>query len=132
MMSKTVKSMRTPLGRVRGLGSAKEGVQHWWLQRVTAVALVPLMLLLACAIIKLAGSDHTALAETFQNPFFAIIVLLAVLAAFWHLKLGAQVIIEDYIHSEGAKVATLLAVTFAIYLVGGIAAISVLKLFFGA
>lgn len=131
-MSKTVKSMRTPLGRVRGLGSAKEGVQHWWIQRVTAVALVPLVLLMMGAAIRLAGSDHAAVAAAFHNPLFAIIALLTVVAAFWHLKLGAQVIVEDYVHHEGAKVATLLAITFAIYLVGGIAAISVLKLFFGA
>lgn len=131
-MSKPHKTMNTPLKRVRGLGSAKEGAQHWWIQRVTAVALVPLMLLMLGAVIRLAGTDHATVAAAFTNPLFAIVVLLAILAAFWHLKLGAQVIVEDYIHHEGAKVATLLAITFAIYLVGGIAAISVLKLFFGA
>lgn len=131
-MSKSKTSMRTPLARVRGLGSAKEGVQHWWMQRVTAVALIPLTVIMTVAVLRLAGADHAEMTAAFKNPLVATIALLTILAAFWHLKLGAQVIVEDYIHTEGAKVATLLAITFAIFLVGGIAAISVLKLFFGA
>ncbi|HEX6958476.1 MAG TPA: succinate dehydrogenase, hydrophobic membrane anchor protein [Ferrovibrio sp.] len=131
-MSKPLNTMKTPLKRVRGLGSAKDGTQHFWIQRITAVALIPLALLMTGTVIRLAGADHATVAAAFHNPLIAIIALLAILAAFWHLKLGAQVIIEDYIHAEGAKLATLLAVTFAIFVVGGIAAISVLKLFFGA
>ncbi|WP_341702310.1 succinate dehydrogenase, hydrophobic membrane anchor protein [Ferrovibrio sp.] len=131
-MSNTKDSMRSPLKSVRGLGSAKEGVQHWWMQRVTAIALVPLALAMLVALLKLAGADHATVAAAFRNPLLAIVALLAVLAVFWHLRLGLQVVIEDYVHTEGTKVVALLAVTFAVFVVGGIAALSVLKLFFGA
>lgn len=131
-MAKPHKTMNTPLKRVRGLGSAKGGTHHFWIQRVTAVALIPLSLLLMGTIIGLAGADHGTVKAAFANPFVAVLALLTILAAFWHLKLGAQVIVEDYVHTEGAKLATLLAITFAIFVVGGIAAIAVLKLFFGA
>lgn len=131
-MAKPHKTMNTPLKRVRGLGSAKGGTHHFWIQRVTAVALIPLSLLLLGIVIRLAGADHATVKAAFGNPFLAVVALLTILAAFWHLKLGSQVIVEDYIHSEGAKLATLLAITFAIFVVGGIAAIAVLKLFFGA
>ncbi len=131
-MSKPHKTMNTPLKRVRGLGAAREGTGHFWIQRVTAVALIPLSLLLMGTIIRLAGADHATVKAAFANPFVAVLALLTVLAAFWHLKLGAQVIVEDYVHAEGSKLATLLAITFAIFVVGGIAAMAVLKLFFGA
>lgn len=131
-MSKPTNTMRTPLKSVRGLGSAKEGVQHWWVQRVTAVAMIPLLLVMLAAVLCLAGADHAAVAAAFGNPLLAVIALLSILALFWHMRLGLQVVIEDYIHTEGTKIAALLAVTFATFLVGGIAALSVLKLFFGA
>ncbi|WP_300300510.1 succinate dehydrogenase, hydrophobic membrane anchor protein [Ferrovibrio sp.] len=130
-MSNPTKTMRTPLKKVRGLGAAKDGVQHWWIQRVTALALIPLALIMLVALLKLATGDHAAVAAAFRHPVFAIVALLAVLAVFWHFKLGAQVVIEDYVHSEGLKMASLLGVTFAVFVVGGIAALSVLKLFLG-
>ena len=131
-MSNTTKTMRTHLKSVRGLGAAKEGVQHWWIQRVTAVAMVPLLLVMLVCILKLAAGDHAAVAAAFRHPLIAIVALLSILAVFWHLKLGLQVVIEDYVHAEGLKMAALLGVTFATFIVGGIAALSVLKLFFGA
>lgn len=131
-MSKPHKTMNTPLKRVRGLGAAREGTGHFWIQRVTAVALIPLSLILMGTLIRLAGADHATVKAAFANPLLAVIALLTVLATFWHLKLGAQVIVEDYIHGEGAKMATLLAITFAVFVVGGVAAMAVLKLFFGA
>jgi succinate dehydrogenase / fumarate reductase membrane anchor subunit len=131
-MSNKKDPMRDPLKNVRGLGSAKEGVQHWWVQRVTAVALVPLVLVMLVAMLRLGTADHATVVAAFHHPLLAIVALLTVLALFWHLRLGLQVVIEDYIHTESTKIVVLLAVTFAVFLVGGIAALSVLKLFFGA
>lgn len=131
-MSKKHDPMRDPLKNVRGLGSAKEGVQHWWVQRVTAIALIPLVLVMLVTVLKLAPADHATVVAAFHHPLLAIVALLTVLALFWHLRLGLQVVIEDYIHTESTKIVMLLGVTFAVFLVGGIAALSVLKLFFGA
>jgi len=131
-MSKSNPHMRSALKSVRGLGAAKEGVQHWWLQRVTAVAMIPLLLILLTCVLKLASGDHAAVTAAFKNPLFAILALLSILAIFWHMKLGLQVVIEDYVHTESVKIVSLLAITFATFVVGGIAALSVLKMFFGA
>ncbi len=131
-MSKSNTYMRSDLKKVRGLGSAKEGVQHWWMQRVTAVAMIPLLLVMLVCLLKLATGDHAAVAAAFKHPLFALLALLSILAVFWHMKLCLQVVIEDYVHHEGLKIASLLAITFAIFIVGGAAALSVLKLFFGA
>ncbi len=131
-MSNNTKTMRSPLKRVRGLGSAKEGVQHWWVQRVTAVAMVPLLLILVVVMLKLGSADHAAVVAAFKHPLLALLALLAVLAMFWHLKLGLQVVVEDYIHVEGTKIVVQLVLTFAVILVGALCALSILKLFFGA
>ncbi|MCW0236101.1 MAG: succinate dehydrogenase, hydrophobic membrane anchor protein [Ferrovibrio sp.] len=131
-MSNANKPMRSALKNVRGLGAAKEGVQHWWLQRVTAMAMIPLLLVMLVCLLKLATGDHAAVAASFRHPLFALVALLSILAVFWHMKLGLQVVIEDYVHSEGLKMASLLGITFATFILGGIAALSVLKLFFGA
>ena len=131
-MSNANKPMRSALKNVRGLGAAKEGVQHWWLQRVTAMAMIPLLLVMLVCLLKLATGDHAAVAAAFRHPLFALVALLSILAVFWHMKLGLQVVIEDYVHSEGLKLVSLLGITFATFILGGIAALSVLKLFFGA
>jgi succinate dehydrogenase / fumarate reductase membrane anchor subunit len=131
-MSNSNKHMRSDLKNVRGLGAAKEGVQHWWLQRVTAVAMIPLLLILVVCVLKLATGDHAAVAGAFRSPILAVLTLLAILAIFWHMKLGLPVVIEDYVHTESVKIVSLLAITFATFVVGGIAALSVLKMFFGA
>jgi succinate dehydrogenase membrane anchor subunit len=95
--------MRSPLGRAIGLGSAKEGVDHWWAQRITAIALVPLSLWFVSAVIGLVGADL----ETVQNwvglPLPAILLILLLIATFYHLFLGLEVVIEDYVHTELAK-----------------------------
>ena len=92
------------LSRVRGLGSAKNGTHHWWIQRVTAVALVPLTLWFAVSIIKMTGAAHSDAIAWVSRPFNAIMLLMLIIATFHHMQLGLQVVIEDYIHSEGTKI----------------------------
>ena len=89
--------MRSPLGRALGLGSAKEGVEHWWLQRLTAVALVPLSVWFAAVVIKLAGADLVIVQAWIGHPLPAILLVLLLIAAFYHLALGLQVVVEDYV-----------------------------------
>src|SRR5262249_29840680 len=96
-----------PLGRAIGLGSAKEGVAHWWAQRLTAVALVPLMLWFAAALIGHIGSDRAAVLDWLASPLPAICMILILVARLYPMALGVQVVIEDYIHHEAAKIAAL-------------------------
>ena len=102
--------MRSPIGRAIGLGSAKEGVDHWWLQRLTAVALVPLTLWFVAAIIRLAGADIETVRDWVASPLPAILLVLLVIATFWHASLGLQIVIEDYVHAELAKLGLLMVV----------------------
>lgn len=123
-------SLKSPLGQVRGLGSAKSGTHHWWAQRVTAVALVPLTLWFVFALATHAGADHAAATAWLSQPVNAILALLLIAATFHHLHLGLQVVIEDYIHAEGPKIAILLAVKLASIALGVAAAFAVLKVAF--
>jgi succinate dehydrogenase / fumarate reductase membrane anchor subunit len=125
------KSLRSDLGRVRGLGSAKDGTHHWWSQRVTAIALVPLTIWFVASIVGLAGAPLGALKEWVASPVVAVLLLALIVAVFQHARLGLQVVIEDYVHDEAAKIASLLAMNGAVLLLGGIAALSILKLAFG-
>ena len=124
-------SLRTPLGRVRGLGSAKEGTAHWWAQRLTAIALVPLVLWFAVSLIVLTGADHATVAAWLRDPVAAVLMLLLILAGFHHAQLGVQVVIEDYVHAEWLKLALVTAVRFAAVALGIGAAFSVLKIAIG-
>ena len=124
-------SMRTPLGRVRGLGSAKSGTGHFWLQRVTAVANVFLTLAFLCVVISLIGKPYAVAVATLANPLVAILMLLFVISGAVHMRLGMQVIIEDYIHSEGLKILAVMANTFFAIAVGAACAFALLKLSFG-
>lgn len=124
-------SMRTPLGRVRGLGSAKSGTGHFWLQRVTAVSNLILALVFLGVVISLIGKPHAAAAATLSNPLIAILMLLFVLSGTVHMRLGMQVIIEDYIHHEGLKIAAVIANTFFAIAIGAACAFALLKLSFG-
>jgi len=99
----TASRMRSPLGRAIGLGSAKEGVEHWWLQRITAMALVPLGLWFVIAIVGLLGADLDTVREWVGHPLAAIVLVLTLIAAFYHAALGLQVVIEDYVHAEFTK-----------------------------
>ncbi|HZK90135.1 MAG TPA: succinate dehydrogenase, hydrophobic membrane anchor protein [Stellaceae bacterium] len=124
--------MRSPLGRAVGLGSAKEGVEHWWRQRMTALALVPLVLWFVVMVIELAGADRQTLVAWMHNPMAAVLMILLLAAGFYHAALGLQVVIEDYVHSEGLKIAALVAMRLLciVFVVRGI--LAVLKLALGA
>jgi succinate dehydrogenase / fumarate reductase membrane anchor subunit len=124
--------MRSPLGRVLGLGSAKEGVEHWWRQRSTALLLVPLALWFVIAVIGLAGADRAALAAWMHNPMAAILMILLLAATFYHAALGLQVVIEDYVHGEAAKLVMLLAIRLLCLLLVLRGVLAVLKLAFAA
>ena len=123
-------SMRTPLGKVRGLGSAKEGANHFIRQRVTAIANVVLVPLVLFLLIKATRGGYESAAQFVSNPIFAVILILAAGAAFYHMRLGMQVIIEDYVHDETAKLVLLMANTFFAVAVGLASAFAILMLSF--
>jgi succinate dehydrogenase / fumarate reductase membrane anchor subunit len=125
-------SMRAPLAKVRGLGSAKSGTEHFWLQRLTAVSNIVLVCFLIGLLFALVGADYDTVRRTLAKPYVAVPLLLLVLSAVTHMRLGMQAIIEDYVHSEGRKVAALMLNTFFAILVGITCVFAVLKLSFGA
>ncbi len=97
-------SLRTDLGRVRGLGSAKDGTSHWWAQRVTAVALIPLSLWFIYSAITLVGIDRAGFKIWLNAPGSILLMSLFVIALFYHMQLGLQVVVEDYVHNERNKI----------------------------
>ena len=124
-------SMRSPLGRVRGLGSAREGVGHWWAQRMTSLALVPLALWFVASLVTLTGADHATARDWVAAPVPASLLMLLIVATFYPGALGVQVIVEDYVHHEGAKVAALIAVNAISLLLGLTGVLAVLTVLFG-
>lgn len=122
--------MRSMLGRARGLGSAKSGTGHWWAQRVTAIALLPLTLWFIATVIDLAGKPRAEVAEWGTSPLVTTLLLALIAATFHHMHLGLQTVIEDYMHSERTKLATLLAMRAIVVLLTLTAVVSVLKLAF--
>jgi succinate dehydrogenase / fumarate reductase, membrane anchor subunit len=123
---------RTPLAKVRGLGSAKEGTDHFWKQRLTAVANIFLVCFLIALLVQLAGADHATVKRALAKPQNAIALLLLILSGVMHMRLGMQAIIEDYVHSEGRKIAALMLNSFFAILIGMTSVFAVLKLSFGA
>lgn len=125
-------SLRTPLSRARGLGSAKSGAEHWWMQRVTAVSNLFLVVFFVLLIVSLIGADHAQVAARLSHPVVATGLIALVISVTWHMRLGMQVVIEDYVHGEGAKVACLLANTYFCAAIAIASIFAVLKLGFGA
>lgn len=121
-------TLRSPLGRVRGLGSAKSGVHHWWVQRVTSVALLPLTIWFVFAAASLMGAPHPAVVAWIAHPVNAVLLLAFIALAFHHTALGAQVIIEDYTNQEWLKLALILGVKGLCWLLGLAAALAVLRI----
>jgi succinate dehydrogenase / fumarate reductase membrane anchor subunit len=125
-------NMRTPLKNVRSLGSAKEGADHFWRQRLTGVSNLFLVSFLICLVVVLAGKDYATVKSTLGKPFIALPLLLLAVSVTYHMRLGMQVIIEDYIHGEGRKIVLLMLNTFFAIAVGVTCVFAVLKLSFGA
>lgn len=123
--------MRTPLGRIRGLGSAREGTQHFWRQRLTAIANVPLTLFFVGFLISLNGAGYAETRTALSNPFVGLVMLLFAGSALFHMRLGMQVIIEDYVHGDLLKIALLALNTFFAIALAAAAGIALLKLAFG-
>jgi succinate dehydrogenase / fumarate reductase membrane anchor subunit len=123
-----VDMLRSPLGRARGLGSARSGSTHWWAQRLTAIALVPLTLWFIWSMLRLAGASQSDVADWLSSPVRLALMLALIAATFHHLQLGMQVVIEDYVPQEGVKIAAVLAVKGLCVLLALICAISALAL----
>ena len=123
--------MRTPLGRVRGLGSAREGTMHFWRQRLTAIANVPLVLFMVGLMVALVGAPYEDVRATLANPFVTLVVILFLVSVLYHMKLGMQIVIEDYVHGEGAKVALIALNTFFPLVIGVASIFALLKIAFG-
>jgi succinate dehydrogenase / fumarate reductase, membrane anchor subunit len=131
MSDAPAKHIRTPLSRVRGLGAARSGTDHFWRQRLTAVANVPLTIAAVVIIVMLLGRNQAAVAQILGSPAVAIILLLFVISTTMHMRIGMQVVIEDYVHDELAKLVLVMANTFFTLAVGLTAAFGILKLAFG-
>ena len=124
-------SLKTPLGRVRGLGSAKSGTQHFWLQRLTGVAMVPLTVAFVLTVIYLARASQATAIATLGSPLIAILFYLFIITGIIHMRAGMQVIIEDYVHNDALKIAAVMANTFFALLMGAACIFALLKLNFG-
>jgi succinate dehydrogenase / fumarate reductase membrane anchor subunit len=123
--------LSTPLSRVRGLGAAKSGTEHFWLQRLTAVANVPLTIAFVVIVVSLLGRNHAAVQQILGSPVVAIIMLLFVVTVTVHMRIGMQVIIEDYVHDQIVKPALLMLNTFFAVAAGFTSVYALLKLSFG-
>ena len=124
--------MRTPLSRANHLGSAHEGTHHWWWQRMTGLALVPLLLWLVGSLVAMTGADYATMRDWVACPGVTLGLVALLIALFYHAQLGLQVILEDYVHAEGLKLAALIAVRAACFLLGLLGVISVLRIAFGS
>lgn len=122
---------KTPLGQVLGLGSAKTGTEHWWHQRVTAIAGIPLVVFLIGFIFLHRGASRAEIVASMQNPIVAILMGLTVFNLVWHMRMGLQVVIEDYVHTDHTKYALLLLNTFFSVLMAVAAIYAILKMSFG-
>jgi succinate dehydrogenase / fumarate reductase membrane anchor subunit len=129
MQSKS--TMRTPLGRVCGLGSAKAGTGHFWMQRLTATANAVLVVAFVSILLMITGKPYQAVMAILSHPVAALLLLLFIISALIHMRIGMQTIIEDYVHVEGAKILAVIANTFFAVAVGAACVFSLLKIAFG-
>lgn len=125
-------NLRTPLSEVKGLGSAKEGTSHFWAQRLTAIALVPLVIWLCFSVAALPGMDYVSVREWLSSPMTTIMIILFVAVAAYHSRLGLQVIIEDYVPGHAGRTVAIIAVTFAAAILAVVGVFSALRIAFAA
>jgi succinate dehydrogenase / fumarate reductase membrane anchor subunit len=121
---------RTPLGRVRGTGSAREGAEHWWHERASSVAVLLLFVWLIVSLLRLPSLDHRGVTEWLRDPLAAVPMLLLIAATFWHLQMGLKVIVEDYVDDEGNRFLSILLLNFAAVGAAAFAIFAVLKIAF--
>jgi succinate dehydrogenase / fumarate reductase, membrane anchor subunit len=122
---------RTPLARARGLGSARDGVGHWWAQRLTAIALIPLVVWFAISLVMLSGADYTVVRAWIGSPLVMMLLILTIGVGLHHGQLGLQVVIEDYVANDGWKLALIVIVKFIAVLFGLGAIVAILRIGFG-
>ena len=120
--------LRTPLARARGLGSAREGVKHWWAQRLTAIALIPLVVWFAISLVMLSGADYDIARAWIGSPLVMVLLILTIVIGLHHGQLGLQVVIEDYVHGDGWKLALIVAVRFVAVIFGLAAVVAILRI----
>lgn len=121
---------KTPLKKVRGLGSARSGAHHWWLERLTSLSTLLLFVWFFVSLVRLPSLDHKMVTAWLADPLAAVPMLLLIVSTFWHLKLGMQVVIEDYVHEEGLKLFSITLTNFLVIAVGALAFFSVLMIAF--
>jgi succinate dehydrogenase / fumarate reductase membrane anchor subunit len=127
----TNRSMRTPLARVKGLGPAGHGAEHWWAHRMTAVSNIPLVVAFTIIVASLAGRSYEEAVDIVAHPLVAIILVLAVISVTTHMRMGVQIIIEDYVHDKGYKIAALIANTFYAVIIAVACLFAILKVGLG-
>ena len=124
-------SMRSPMSRVRGLGSAKDGTGHWWAQRLSALALIPLVVWFVASVVTMAGADYVIVRAWIESPVVAGLLILLITTVFYHAHLGLQAVVEDYVHHEGTKFAAILAIKALAIVLSLTGVLAVLTILFG-
>jgi len=123
--------MRAPLARVRGHGSAKAGAHHWWAQRLSAIALVPLFLWFVASLAGIVTADHATAVKWISSPYNSAFLILLIGALFYHAQLGMQVVFEDYISTHWLQVASIILVRFAALLLAVVSIVAILRIAWG-
>ncbi len=124
-------SLQTPLGKARGLGSAKEGLHHWWMQRVTAVALIPLTIWFAYSVACIAGAEYNVVLEKLSSPLNSILLVCFIIATFYHAALGLQVVFEDYVSTKAVRIICIVSADLLLFFLAIAAILAVVRISFG-
>jgi succinate dehydrogenase / fumarate reductase membrane anchor subunit len=127
----TRRDLRTPLARAKGLGPSGHGVEHWWLHRMTAVSNIPLIIAFTIIVVSLVGRSHAQALAIVSHPVVAILLVLCIVSVTNHMRLGMQIVIEDYVHAKGFKIAAVIANNFFATVIAVVCLFSVLKISFG-